>query len=352
MTSTAGHPLLDGRTEGSALVQALRGARPTRTPVWIPGPRRSATGFGGSDASWLDASLDPAEVTARTVEPVDRLGTDAAVLRTDIALPLRLAGIDVDIVPGRGPVVANPIRSASDVLRLVPLDPAALEPIRAAVALSVAALGATPLIGLAGAPYTLASMLVEGGASQDRLRTRTMMYAEPHAWAGLLNWCADVSGEFLRAQVDAGASVAQLVDPLVGTLSRHDYFKRAVPHSQRALWHLRGTTVPIIHAGTGSGDFLDVMAGAGADAVGVDWRTPLDEAARRVGPDITLQGNIDPALLRVPWRILRAHVDDVLVRGLAARAHVVALGGDLPDDVDPDVLARVVRVVHGDEPLD
>ncbi|HWL02870.1 MAG TPA: uroporphyrinogen decarboxylase [Microbacteriaceae bacterium] len=355
MTATLSHPLLDGRTGESLLVRALRGDRPERTPVWFMRQAgRSLPEYLAARAGtdMLDACLTPELASEITLQPVRRHGVDAGIFFSDIVVPLKLAGVDVEIVPGTGPVIAEPIRTASDVLRLRPLDPDALAPIREAVALAVAELDRTPLIGFAGAPYTLASYLVEGGPSREQLRTRTMMYADPHAWAGLLNWCADVTGQFLRAQVEAGASAAQLFDSWVGSLSRGDYFKRVVPHSQRALSHLRGTTVPIIHFGLGSGEFLDVMAGAGADAVGVDWRLPLDVAASRVGPDVTLQGNIDPALLAVPWRTLRAHVEDVLERGRAARAHVANLGHGVPPDTDPDVLSRIVRVVHGEEPLD
>lgn len=350
MTSDAGHPLLDGRTSESSLVRALRGDRPERPPVWfmrqagrsLPEYRELRVG-----TDMLDACLNPELASEITLQPVRRHGVDAGILFSDIVVPLALAGVDVEIVPGRGPVIGSPIRSASDVLGLRPLDPAALEPIREAVALTVEQLGSTPLIGFAGAPYTLASYLVEGGPSREQLRARAMMIADPHAWAGLLNWCADVTGEFLRAQVDAGASAAQLFDSWVGSLGRKDYIKRVLPHSQRALSYLRGTTVPIIHFGVGSGEMLDLMAKAGADAVGVDWRIPLDEAALRVGPDITLQGNLDPAILAAPERIVEAHVEDVIERGRAARAHVVNLGHGVPPDTDPDVLTRIVELVHG-----
>jgi len=349
---TADHPLVDGRTADAPLIRALRGDRPERPPVWfmrqagrsLPEYRELRVG-----TRMLDACLDPALASEITLQPVRRHGVDAGILFSDIVVPLRLAGVGLDIVPGTGPVIDSPIRTASDVLRLRPIDPAALAPIREAVALTVAELGSTPLIGFAGAPYTLASYLVEGGPSREQLRTRTMMYSEPHAWAGLLNWCADVAGEFLRAQVEAGASVVQLFDSWVGSLSRNDYFKRVIPHSQRALSHLRGLPMPIIHFGVGSGEVLDLMAKAGADAVGVDWRIPLDEAAKRVGPDHTLQGNIDPALLAAPWPILEAHVLDVMERGRAARAHVVNLGHGVPPDTDPEVLTRIVRLVHGEE---
>ena len=345
MSIAADHPL----------VQALHGVRAERTPVWFMGQSRlrlteQLALLDGRGI--LESSVDPELAADLTLQPVRRLGVDGAVFFSSIVVPLALAGVDVEIVPGRGPVVAELIRSPTDVLRLPMLDPEVLAPIREGVALAVAELGSTPLIAIAGAPYTLASYLIEGGPSRDHLRTRTMMYAEPHAWAGLLNWCADVSGEFLRAQIDSGASVAQLVDPALGSLSRGNYFTRVAPHSQRALSHLRGSSVPIVHFGPGTGDYLDLMAGVGADAVGVDWRVQLDEAARRVGPDVALQGNIDPALLSVPWRILRAHVDDVLERGRSASAHVANLGHGAPPDADADVLARIVRVIHGEEPLD
>jgi len=347
--AVADHPLADGRTDRSPLVRALTGDRPERLPVWfmrqagrsLPEYRELRLG-----TDMLSACLDPELAAEITLQPVRRHGVDAGILFSDIVIPLRLAGVDVEIVPGRGPVIASPIRRASDVLALPPLDPASLEPIMAAVGIVVAELGTTPLIGFAGAPYTLASYLVEGGPSRDQLRARAMMYQDPRAWAALLNWCADVTGRFLRAQVIAGASAAQLFDSWVGSLSRDDYFKRALPHSQRALSHLRGLDVPIIHFGVGSGEVLDLMAKAGADAVGVDWRIPLDVAAERVGPDTTLQGNLDPALLAAPWPVLEAHVRDVVERGRAARAHVVNLGHGVPPETEPDVLTRIVELVH------
>lgn len=347
--AVADHPLADGRTAEAPLVQALRGTRPTRTPVWfmrqagrsLPEYRELRVG-----TQMLEACLNPQLASEITLQPVRRHGVDAGIFFSDIVIPLRLAGVEVEIVPNRGPVLANPVRSASDVLALRPLDPASLAPIMEAVAMTVAELGSTPLIGFAGAPYTLASYLVEGGPSREQLRTRAMMYRDPHAWAALLNWAADVTGQFLRAQVIAGASATQLFDSWVGSLSRNDYFKRVLPHSQRALSHLRGLDVPIIHFGVGSGEILDLMGRAGADAVGVDWRIPLDVAAERVGPDVTLQGNIDPALLAVPWHILEAHVLDVLERGRNARAHVVNLGHGVPPETDPEVLTRIVELVH------
>jgi uroporphyrinogen decarboxylase len=297
----------------------------------------------------LDACLTPALASEITLQPVRRHRVDAAIFFSDIVVPVKLAGAGVRIVPGRGPVLDEPIRSASDVLRLRPIDPATLGPITEAVAMTVAELGGTPLIGFGGAPYTLASYLVEGGPSKDQLRARAMMYADPHAWAALLNWCADVTGAFLRAQVEAGASAVQLFDSWIGSLSRRDYQKRVAPHSRRAFDALRGLDVPRVHFGVGSGDVLDLLPGIGAEVVGIDWRLPLDTASERLGGTVPLQGNLDPALLSAPWPTLAAHIADVVDRGKAAPAHVVNLGHGVPPDTDPDVLTRIVAHVHGDD---
>jgi uroporphyrinogen decarboxylase len=297
----------------------------------------------------LDACLTPALAAEITVQPVRRHRVDAAIFFSDIVVPVKLAGVDVRIEPGRGPVLAEPVRTASDVLRLRPIEPDALAPIREAVALAVEQLGSTPLIGFGGAPYTLASYLVEGGPSKDQLRARSLMYSDPHAWAALLNWCADVTGAFLLAQVEAGASAVQLFDSWMGTLSRRDYQRRVAPHSRRAFDALRGIDVPRVHFGLGSGDVLDLLPGIGATVVGVDWRLPLDEASERLGGGVPLQGNLDPALLSAPWSVLQAHIDDVLERGRSAPAHVLNLGHGVPPDTDPDVLTRIVAYAHGEE---
>nr|WP_246140037.1 uroporphyrinogen decarboxylase [Protaetiibacter larvae] len=333
----------------SPFLSALRGDRGDVTPIWfmrqagrsLPEYRASRAGI-----DMLDACLTPELAAEITLQPVRRHGVDAAILFSDIVIPVLLAGVPVRIVPGRGPVLDEPIRTASDVLRLRPIDPDALAPIAEAVRLAVAELGDTPLIAFGGAPFTLASYLVEGGPSKDQLRARSMMYADPHAWAALLNWCADVTGAFLRAQVEAGAGAAQLFDSWIGSLSRRDYQRRVAPHSKRALDALRGLDVPKIHFGVGSGEVLDLLPGLGVDAVGVDWRIPLDEASARLGGGVPVQGNIDPALLAAPWSVLSAHLDDVLDRGLAAPAHVANLGHGVPPETDPGVLTRIVEHVH------
>jgi uroporphyrinogen decarboxylase len=309
------HPLVDGRTTQSPLVRAYRGDRMAHPPIWFPG----------------------------------HAGGDGHAVGGDILQLAGLAGVPVRFEAGRGPVVDQPIRTPSDVLALRPLDPDVLTPITTRVREAVADLPTVPLIAVAVAPFTLAALLVEGGPSSDQLRARAMMYADPHAWAGLLNWCADVAGAVLRAQVVAGASAAQLVDPSMGSLSRRDYQRRVAPHSRRAFDVLRGLDVPRVHVGAGTGDVLDLLAGIGATVIGVDWRVPLDEANERIGGTAPLQGNLDPALLFAPWRTLAAHVDDVLLRGASAPAHVVTVGGDLPSDVDAAVLARIERRVRGED---
>ncbi|MFB8387946.1 uroporphyrinogen decarboxylase [Microbacterium sp. NPDC055910] len=343
------HPLRDGRTSEARLVRAARGDRPETLPVWfmrqagrsLPEYRELRAG-----TEMLQSCLTPALASEITLQPVRRHGVDAAVFFSDIVVPVLLAGVDVSIVPGRGPVIANPVRSASDVLALRPLEPDALAPISEAVARTVAELGETPLIGFGGAPYTVASYLIEGGPSKDQLRTRALMRSDPHTWATLLNWCADVTGAFLRAQVLAGASVVQLFDSWAGSLSRDDYVRRAMPHSRRTMDWLRGLDVPRIHFGLGLSEALDATPAVGADVIGIDWRLPLDVANRRLGGTMPLQGNIDPALLTAPWKIVERHVRDVVERGSAAPAHIVNLGHGVPPETDPTVLTRIVDLVH------
>lgn len=338
------------------LIKALRGERDAdgRVPVWFMRqagrslPEYRATRAG---VRMLDACLDPGLAAEITLQPVRRHGVDAAIFFSDIVVPLRLAGVDVDIVPGTGPVLARPVRTADDVARLPRLDPDALAPVAEGVARTVAALaglgaGDTPLIGFAGAPFTLAAYLVQGGPSKDQLAARTLMHADPDTWDALMAWAADTTGAFLRAQVVAGASAAQLFDSWAGALSLPDYTARVAPASARALAAIDDLDVPVIHFGTGTGELLAAMRDVGADAVGVDHRLPLDEANRRLGGRTVLQGNIDPALLFAPWPVLEAHVCDVIERGRSAPAHVLNLGHGVPPGTDPDVLTRIVGLAH------
>ncbi|MHB1171640.1 MAG: uroporphyrinogen decarboxylase [Lacisediminihabitans sp.] len=343
------HPLLDGRTATSPLIRAYRGDRPPTPPVWfmrqagrsLPEYRELRVG-----TAMLDACLNPELASEITLQPVRRHRVDAAILFSDIVVPLKLAGVGVDIVPGRGPVLAAPIRTAADVAALRPLDPESLAPIAAAVARTVAELGVTPLIGFAGAPFTLAAYLVEGGPSKDQLRARSLMHADPDTWHALLSWAADVTGAFLRAQVLAGASAAQLFDSWVGTLSVADYEQRVAPYSARAIAPVKELGVPVVHFGVGTGELLKSMRAIGADVMGVDDRITLAEANRRLGGTVPLQGNLNPALLAAPWPVLEAHLREVLASGAEAPAHVLNLGHGVPPETDPDVLTRIVEAVH------
>lgn len=331
------------------LLRALAGSRPEHAPVWfmrqtgrsLPEYRELRVG-----TRMLDACLTPDLAAEITLQPVRRHGVDAAVFFSDIVIPLRLAGVDVEIEPGRGPVFADPVRAAADVERVTAIDPASLDgdAIAQAVRLVTAELGDVPLIGFAGAPFTLAAYLVEGGPSKEHLRARAMMHADPDSWHRLAGWLAQISRRFLETQRDAGASVVQLFDSWAGSLSTADYRSFVAPHSRAAL---EGIGLPTIHFGVGTGPFLaDMRLDGIADGVGVDWRLPLDEAARILGPDVTVQGNIDPALLSAPWPVLEAHVRDVVERGRAARGHIVNLGHGVPPETDPDQLTRIVELVH------
>jgi uroporphyrinogen decarboxylase len=367
------HPLSSGLTADSRLIQAYQGIRPDVTPVWfmrqagrsLPEYRELRVG-----TRMLDVCLDPELASEITLQPVRRHNVDAGIFFSDIVVPLKLVGVDVSIVAGKGPVLGTAVRTAADVDELTALDPAlldeALAPISAAVSLAVSQLGSTPLIGFAGAPFTLAAYLVEGGPSKDHIHARTLMHAEPEAWAKLMAWTADVTGRFLRAQVLAGASAAQLFDSWAGALSLADYAASVAPASAAAIAHVRDLTysvpapgadaaegvdlvdrnVPIVHFGVGTGELLKEMHNIGADVVGVDYRVPLDEANRRLGGAVPVQGNVDPALLAAPWPVLEAHVRDVLERGRTAPAHVLNLGHGVPPETDPDVLTRLVSLVH------
>ncbi len=345
----ADHPLVDGRTGSSPLIRAYRGDRPETLPVWfmrqagrsLPEYRELRVGI-----RMLDACLDPAMASEITLQPVRRHRVDAGIFFSDIVVPIKLAGVDVEIVPGRGPVLASPIRTAADVAALRPLDPAALAPISDGVARTVAQLGTTPLIGFAGAPFTLAAYLVEGGPSKDHLRARTLMHADPDTWDALLTWAADVTGAFFRAQVLAGASAVQLFDSWVGSLSAADYERRVAPFSARVIEHVADLGVPVVHFGVGTGELLPLLRQTGADVIGVDDRITLAEASRRLGGDVPLQGNINPALLAAPWPVLAEHVLEVIESGKAAPSHVLNLGHGVPPDTDPDVLTRIVELAH------
>ncbi|WP_305782683.1 uroporphyrinogen decarboxylase [Symbioplanes lichenis] len=333
----------------SALVRACRGQDVPHPPVWfmrqagrsLPEYRKIRSGVG-----MLESCRRPELVTEITLQPVRRHGVDAAILFSDIVVPLSAAGVDLDIVAGTGPVVAAPIRTAADVAALPALDPAQVDFVAESVRLLLPELGATPLIGFAGAPFTLASYLIEGGPSRTYLKTKAMMYGDPQLWHTLCARLADITLAFLRVQVDAGVSAIQLFDSWAGALSEADYRAYVQPHSARVLNGLADAGVPRIHFGVGTGLLLSAMGEAGADVVGVDWRTPLDRAADIVGPGHSLQGNLDPAVLFAPWEVVEREARRVVAEGKAARGHVFNLGHGVMPETDPDMLTRLVELVH------
>jgi uroporphyrinogen decarboxylase len=293
----------------------------------------------------LEACRTPELITELTLQPVRRHGVDAAILFSDIVVPLAAVGVGVDIVSGVGPVVEKPMRTMSDVDRLRPLEPGEVPYLSQAVSALVAELGATPLIGFAGAPFTLASYLIEGGPSREHARTKALMHGEPALWHSLLARLAAISSTYLRVQVDAGVAAVQLFDSWAGALSAADYERFVLPHSRAVLESLTGRGVPRIHFGVGSGELLALMRAAGAEVVGVDWRVPLPEAARRIGTSAVVQGNLDPALLLAEWPVVDAEVRRIVAEGHCASGHIFNLGHGVLPETDPDVLTRVVALV-------
>ena len=338
----------------SLLVRAARGEPVSRTPVWfmrqagrsLPEYLRVREGV-----AMLDACMDPGLITEITLQPVRRYGVDAAILFSDIVLPLKAVGVDLDIKPGVGPVVAAPVTTLADVEAIPDLEPGHVPFISEAVRALVGELGATPLIGFAGAPFTVASYLVEGGPSKDQARTKAMMFGAPEVWDALMRKIAGIAAASLEVQVAAGAAAVQLFDSWAGALTRADYAAHVMPHSSAVLESAGRLGVPRIHFGTGTSDLLALMGEAGADVVGVDWRTPLDEAIGKVG-DRSVQGNLDPALVFAPTEVMLRRAAEVIEAGRGARGHVFNLGHGVIPSTDPDQLARLTEFVQTYRPRD
>ncbi|PMC91386.1 uroporphyrinogen decarboxylase [Actinomyces graevenitzii] len=391
-----------------ALLAALNGQRTARTPVWFMRQAgRSLPEYRQLRAQvnlpMLEACLNPQVVAQATLQPVRRHGVDAAIFFSDIMVPLRLAGVDVEIKPQVGPVLSTPIRTRDDVERLlgcgfgqgtwVSHDGAAhqgaegVAALREAIALILTELGTpaqapkpgapqqgapqplakaqpaspaqaqaagwTPLIGFGGAPFTLAAYLVEGKPSRDHLAARSLMHADPPTWDLLMRWCAQVTGDFIALQISCGASAAQLFDSWAGSLSPTDYRERVAPYSALAIARAReaispttGKAAPLIHFATGSARLLPQMLAAGAQAVGVDDRTELDWAIDQLGGSCPVQGNLNPALLTAPWPVIEQAIVECLRTGRQAPGHVFNLGHGVPPTTDPTVLTRIVEFVH------
>jgi len=331
-------------------LRACRGQAVPYTPVWF---MRQAGRYLPEyraireRASLLEICRTPDLAAEVTLQPVERLGVDAAILFADILLPFEPLGLGLSFAKGEGPVVARPIRSPADVARLPEVDPTeSLGYVLEAARASRRALdGRVPLIGFAGAPFTLASYAIEGGGSRDFVTTKRFMYQEPDAWHRLLDRLANLVGRYLAAQANAGAQALQLFDSWVGCLSPDDYRQYVQPHSTTAVGIAAEGRVPIIHFGTGTSMLLEFMAQAGGDVIGVDWRISLDVAWSRL-PGCGVQGNLDPAALLGPLPTLEAKVRDILRRAAGHSGHIFNLGHGVLQQTDPERLRAVVDLVH------
>jgi uroporphyrinogen decarboxylase len=333
------------------LLRALSLQPVDRTPVWfmrqagrsLPEYRKIKERY-----SLLEICRRPEICAEVTVQPVRRLGVDAAILYADIMHPLVGIGIDLEIKEGVGPVIAEPIRSMDGVAALRDLEPGedlpfVTDDIRATLDLLG---GAVPLIGFGGAPFTLASYLVEGRPSRDFQHTKRLMYGAPDIWHAMMSRLAAIAGRYLTMQAQAGVHALQLFDSWIGALSPDDYRRYVQPYSRAVLEAAAATGLPTIHFGTGTATLLEAMAEAGGSTIGVDWRIPLDDAWARIGDERGIQGNLDPLVLQAPIEVARRETESIL-RGAAGRpGHIFNVGHGIHPATDPDTIARVVEVVH------
>jgi uroporphyrinogen decarboxylase len=330
------------------LVRALRREPVERTPVWFM--RQAGRSLPEYRAlrerhSFFEVANTPELCAEVTLQPVRRHGVDAAVLFADIVTPVLGMGLEVELVEGVGPVVAEPVAAEADVDRLRLPDPEqAYAAVLEAVRIVRRELGADQaLVGFCGGPFTVAGYLVEGRPSRDFVRVKELMYREPSVWHALMDRLADGFAAYVAAQTAAGADVIQLFDSWVGALSVADYEEFVAPYSTRIL---AAVDVPTIHFGTGTTHLLPPMAAAGGDAIGLDWRVPLDQGWLAVGPDRAVQGNLDPAALLAPWPRIEAAAEDVLARAGGRPGHVFNLGHGVLPETNPDDLTRLVELVH------
>ncbi len=321
------------QTEESPFLRACFRRPVPYTPVWFMRQAgRSLPEYRAArgKTSMLDACGRPDLITEFTLQPLRRYPVDAAILFSDIVVPLKAVGVGIDIAPGVGPVVEQPVRGEQDLARLRALRPEDVPFVTEAITTLVRELG----------------HLVDGGPSKSFDRTKSLMYGNPKLWAALLSRLADITIAFLQVQVAAGVAAVQLFDSWAGSISPEDYRQSVLPHSRRIFEALAPSGVPRIHFGVGTSELLGLLGEAGADVVGVDWRIPLDEAARRVEPGKALQGNLDPAVLLAPWDVVARRAREVLERGRTAEGHIFNLGHGVLPETDPDVLAQLTDLVH------
>ncbi len=337
-------------TEAPFLAAAGCRASPV-TPVWF---MRQAGRYMAeyrairAHHSLLEICARPDLAAEVTLQPVRRLGVDAAILFADILLPLVPMGLDLEFVSGEGPLIRNPVRHSGAVDALRPVDPVTdLGPVLEAIRLVRLQLSpATPLIGFAGAPFTVATYAIEGGPSRHLLESKRMMYEAPELWHRLLSRLTIVLGDFLAAQVSAGVQAVQIFDSWAGQLSEADYRSYVLPHSRALLERLTRLGVPRIHFGVGADHLLETMVEAGGDVIGLDWRTPLDRGWSRIGADRAVQGNLDPVALFAPLPELRRRVLDILRRADGRPGHIFNLGHGILPGTPVDRVRAVVDMVH------
>jgi uroporphyrinogen decarboxylase len=328
-------------------LRACRREPVDRTPVWF---MRQAGRYlpeyrslrGDNDV--LALTRDPEAAAEVALQPVRRLGVDAAILFADIMVPVAAIGIDVRIVRNQGPTLAEPFRSGADLGRLRPLEAAEDIPFTIQAIHILREELEVPLIGFAGAPFTVASYLIEGQPTRDHARTKALMLGDPDTWGRLMDGLTDLMLTYLRAQVGAGVQAVQLFDSWAGALDPDDYGRHVLPWSRRIFEGITG--VPTIHFGTGTGELLGLMRQAGPDVVGVDWRVPLDAAWERIGEDAGIQGNLDPAACAAPWEVVERKARDVLRRAGGRPGHVFNLGHGVLPQTPPENLERLVKLVH------
>jgi uroporphyrinogen decarboxylase len=334
----------------SLFLRACRRESVERTPVWF---MRQAGRYMAEyralrqNYTLLQLCRTPDLATEVTLQPVRRIEVDAAILFSDLLIPLEPMGIPFDFVKGEGPAIERPIRSAADIDAVNVVDP------RETIGYTFDAIrqikrelgGRIPLIGFAGAPFTLASYAIEGGHSNNFALTKGLMYGDPAAWHRFADKLATVVGDYLAAQIDAGADVVQVFDSWVGALNEADYREFALPHT-RKIFDAIGGRVPTIHFGVASASILHVMREAGGDIIGADWRVPLDEAWQRIGHDRGIQGNLDPTLLLGPRERLLAGVDEVLARAANRPGHIFNLGHGILPMTPVENVQAVARYVH------
>jgi uroporphyrinogen decarboxylase len=330
-------------------LRACRRQPVDRTPVWFMRQAgrylpeyRSLRG----DTDVLTLTRDPEAAAEIALQPVRRLGVDAAILFADIMVPVAAIGIDVRIVRNQGPTLAEPFRREAELERLRPLDPGEDVPFTLETIRILRRELDVPLIGFAGGPFTVASYLIEGQPSRDHARTKALMHGEPKTWGRLMDALAHLMLTYLRAQVEAGVQAVQLFDSWAGALDPDDYREHVFPWSRRILEGIAG--VPRIHFGTGTGELLGLMREAGADVVGVDWRVPLDVAWDRIGRDAGIQGNLDPAACVGPWESVERKARDVLRRAGGRPGHVFNFGHGVLPGTPPENLERLVELVHAE----